>query len=735
MTLRTIIAALATWAMLQGAMAASTAPSPPPAAPYQLVGTRAGAHGFSLNVTTGLQRWNQRSQHWAPYGARSLRLILPGWAPIASAQPFRGDQAIANSILYMTSATVVSGGSQYSVGDILVMPVWGAGFEPALLYVDAVAAGVITKVHVLRGGAYQLTTPLADGTGQMAVWQATFGYGAYSESQGFTGSNLNGYNLSNLNGGARYVAANTFISVASGPACTGGTISATVDSAVSAINSTPPAGTWTCTDTTHMNAVYAISSGATLGGLGSGATFNFTWQGAAYLARVSVDPVWTDETCSNQLTGVCVHVPATASSPYPNAGPDALGNTMDIYVPSGADVVTDPIPINIAPGASFGIRTFVFGSVPQSRMTVTNGEGQATASFTNYDKTMFSSFGQGAVTSPAGMLEFVGILGQPTVAGPTPSLLSITDSRGAGTIGFANTSGFDVYDYTGGSQGWLERAVNNTMPIVAYNHSGDAIYYWQRNHQMHLDGLKKVAGFGKFPELCYQGMSINDENQLALSFATVAASEAQLVKELRGLGCKFVFATTDDPVASVSDTNHGIIWADINTPGSGYGANQTFTVTVAGGTFTTAATATVTTDSGGAVRQVNDITNGAYTADPTTTANVVTGGSGTNLKLNLYMSSFGNPATQTPNGVANPTLQLRNAALRQLVSAGTGTYAGVYDGVLDFAGITETSIASGVWTPFCTADGLHASVKCQIAKANYARPIIAGWAARAYGMR
>lgn len=701
-------------------------PSPVP----QLVGTRAGAHGFALNIVNGLQRWNQRSQHWAPYGAKSLRLILPGWAPIASAQPYRGEQAIANSILYMTGVSVVSGGTQYGVGDILVMPVWGSGFEPALIMVDAVSAGAIVKAHVIRGGAYQISTPLADGTGQMAIWQATFGFGAYSESQGFTGANLNGYNLSNLNGGSRYVAANTFIAIAPGPGCTGGTPGFTVDSAVSAINTTPPGSGYTCTDTTHMNAVYAISSGATLGGLGSGATFNFTWAGAAYLARISIDPTWLDETCSNQTTGVCVHVPATASSPYPNAGPDALGNTMDIYVPSGVDVVTDPIAVSIAAGTSFGIRTFVFGTVPQSRIGITNGEQQQVASFTNYDKTMHSSFGQGAVTSPTAMLEFVGIMGTPIVAGP--SLFSITDSRGAGTIGFANTTGMDVYDYTGGSQGWLERAVNNTMPIVAYNHSGDALYYWQRNHQMHIDGLKKIAANGKMPELCYQGMSINDENQLTLSFATVQASEVQLVKEMRGMGCKFVFATTDDPVASTSDTNHGLIWADINTAGSGYGANQTFTVTVAGGTFTTPATATVTTDAAGAVRQINDITNGAYTADPTTTANVVTGGSGTNLKLNLYMSAFGNPATQTPNAVANPTLQLRNAQLR---AANFGTYAGVYDGVLDFAGITETAAASGVWTSFCSADGLHASVKCQIAKAAYARPIIARWATQAFSMR
>lgn len=716
------------WADLFSSVAPYQAP-----APYQLIGTRAGAHGFSVNITNGLQRWNQRSQHWAPYGARALRLVLPGWAPIASAQPYRGEQAIVNSVLYLRGIkAITAGGTQYGVGDFIVMPVWGNGFEPAIIQVDTVSGGAVTGAHVVRGGAYLATLPLADSTAQMATWQATFGYGAYSESQGFTGSNLNGYNLSNLNGGARYVSANTFISIAAGPACTGGTISVSVDSAVSAINGTPPAGTWTCTTTTAMNAVYAISSGATLGGLGSGATFTFDWGGAAYMARVSIDPTWTDETCSNQLTGVCVHIPVTASSGHPaNTGPDALGNTVDIYVPSGSNVITDSIPVNIPAGTSFGIRTFVFGSVPQSRMTVTNGEGQATASFTNYDKTMFSSFGQGAVTSPAGMLEFVGILGQPVVTGPTPSLLSITDSRGAGTIGFSNTTGLDVYDYTGGSQGWLERAVNNTMPIVAYNHPGDALYYWQRNHQMHLDGLKKIAANGKFPELCYQGMSINDENQLALSFATVQAAEIQLVKEMRGMGCKFVFATTDDPVSSTSDTNRGMIWADINTAGSGYGATQTFTVTVTGGTCTTQPTVTVTSDAAGAVRQINAITNGACTVDPGA-ANVVTGGSGTNLKLDPRMTNFGNPATQTPNGVANPTLQLRNAQLR---AAGFGTYAGVYDGVLDFAGITETVAGSGVWVAWCTPEGLHATVGCQISKANYARPIIAGWAATAAAMK
>src|SRR5689334_12618771 len=75
----------------------------------------------------------------------------------------------------------------------------------------------------------------------------------------------------------------------------------------------------------------------------------------------------------------------------------------------------------------------------------------------------------------------------------------------------------------------------------------------------------------------------------------------------------------------------------VNAGGTGYVAGDI--LTVAGGTSTKAARILVLTVSGGAVATHRMYDSGAYTADPTLTANAVTGGTGTGATFDITMES------------------------------------------------------------------------------------------------
>lgn len=708
---------------LAWADAFSSVPPPQPPAPgVQVICNRSGSPMLGT-AAPSLQRWNQRMQVTCPYGARTMQFLLPGWSQGGGqVGSYRGELTIPDGVRYLKSATLVSGGSGYVAGSSLQLPIWGLGLEEAIIQIDEVSGGVITKFHVTRGGAY--TVALTDGTGPQAVWEAGLGYGGHYESNGFTGSNLNSYNMPANNGGANWVAGTTSIVVASGPSCTGGTISTGIDGFTGSIANTAPAGTWTCTDTTHQNAVYAVSSCAAA--CGTGATFNFQWGGAAYMVRISVDPTYTNEACSTNSNGSCAHRVVSATTGHPaNSGPDITGTATDIYVGGGTNVLTDPIPVNIPIGGSAGIRILCVGSCPRGRYTQLSGEAQS-QSFQTYDSTMSGTYGT-AFPTPGLAMQIEAIIGIPQVSGP--ALLVVGDSREAGTTGIGDLTGLDTQDLTQGLVGPDERATQGRIPYINMSRSGGALYDWSRLRALRYDAFRQIARAGKFPELCAQHLRVNDYHN-GSSFAVGQPQEAQLVADMRGFGCKLVYTSTVDPYVAGSGTTTGMAQANITVAGTGYGATTTFTATITGGTCTTQPTVQLTTDAGGVPRQVGTVTPGLCTATPTF-PNTVTGGAGSGLTITGFMSNV-TTGTQTPNGTTTTNLQLANTQLR---TAGFGSYAGIYDQVVDYAGVVETAAGSGLWPPFCTFDGVHAAIPCIISKAAVLAPLQAQWAATAFGIK
>jgi len=85
--------------------------------------------------------------------------------------------------------------------------------------------------------------------------------------------------------------------------------------------------------------------------------------------------------------------------------------------------------------------------------------------------------------------------------------------------------------------------------------------------------------------------------------------------------------------------NNSVSAASINAGGSGYVVGDI--LTVAGGTALVAAQIEVTSVSGGVIDGIRIFNAGSYSADPTTTANAVTGGSGSSATIDLTMSDLG----------------------------------------------------------------------------------------------
>lgn len=95
--------------------------------------------------------------------------------------------------------------------------------------------------------------------------------------------------------------------------------------------------------------------------------------------------------------------------------------------------------------------------------------------------------------------------------------------------------------------------------------------------------------------------------------------------------------------------------------GAGYPVSSTFDVTVAGGTDSTAATVSVTTNASGVVTSVNGVpTQGSYTALPANPAATTAGNGGTGLTLNVKWGTSFNAAAVS---WANATVEAQYAVL------------------------------------------------------------------------
>jgi hypothetical protein len=188
--------------------------------------------------------------------------------------------------------------------------------------------------------------------------------------------------------------------------------------------------------------------------------------------------------------------------------------------------------------------------------------------------------------------------------------------------------------------------------------------------------------------------------QTQMSFRSASTIAAAGTGYAPGDTVSLVGGTAVTPV-SLTVATCKLVSATINAGGTGYGNAQTFTVTVAGGTETVAATISVTTNSSGVVTTVNSISAaGSYTVLPTLTANAVTGDDGTDHGTGLTMNLvFGvNTFTVGTAGFytalpANPIATTTSGSGTGLTFTGSWTVGAV---AVTNAGVYDTGVAPTV---------------------------------------
>lgn len=184
--------------------------------------------------------------------------------------------------------------------------------------------------------------------------------------------------------------------------------------------------------------------------------------------------------------------------------------------------------------------------------------------------------------------------------------------------------------------------------------------------------LTAISGSGTAPaiNLGYQG-SLNDYIDAGLSTNYAAASAIPFAAGTAYSPGDTLTLTggTHSSAATLTVATLKLVSATIAAGGTGYGNAQTFNVTVAGGTTSQAATVNVTSNSSGVITTINSVTvPGSYTVLPTLSGNAVTGGSGSGLTLNLV---FGVKTVTVDDAGAYTAIPSNHVA----VTGGAGTGA------------------------------------------------------------
>lgn len=146
----------------------------------------------------------------------------------------------------------------------------------------------------------------------------------------------------------------------------------------------------------------------------------------------------------------------------------------------------------------------------------------------------------------------------------------------------------------------------------------------------------------------------------------------------------------------IATSNH-VSAAAINAAGSGYAVGNILSVN--GGTSTHTATIEVMAVSSGAITSVRISTGGAYTVNPTTTANAVTGGSGTGATFNLTMTSTGWTVRRESQSAVSATVAAGGTgyAVGNLITLSGGLGIGSFSDV-SAAVFQVATVSSGVVT-------------------------------------
>jgi hypothetical protein len=286
-------------------------------------------------------------------------------------------------------------------------------------------------------------------------------------------------------------------------------------------------------------------------GSGTGATFTVTgWNAFATHVRVAVEP---SASATQTTTGPNAIRPVKFGGQQSAGTSSVLSNTtmtpsLDGEVPSGKMLCSDPVNVNIAAGGKFAVRVWTdgvstgFGNIMSNAGDIS---GFGTPGTTDYSQSGVLSPQSGSGAPAYGPALIMG----------TPATVKTTFAIMGTSIDWGTTGGTPSVDYgdSYGDQGWFQRAMGPTNPLVSFASAGNQInYLFNPNYgrQAELDAITRAGAqdIGSF-------YGVNDMNAALgnLDEAVVLADEVQLSSELRGIRTvKKVFTYTSPPYAASS---------------------------------------------------------------------------------------------------------------------------------------------------------------------------------------
>lgn len=204
---------------------------------------------------------------------------------------------------HISAAVVNSGGTGYTVGDILTITHAGA-YISSLLEVTAVSGGVITAIKIRRNGAFSnraaSATVSAGGSGYVV--------GDILEVQGGTFTEKAKFQVATLSGSA--VATVTLFE-------TGGAYTATPSNPAATVGIGPAAfaGNNACTLTVTYTGLIGTTGISATGGTGTGATFDITLTASGHSAVKNVNNR-TENSITNEKEVILLGTVAGGDAPY-----------------------------------------------------------------------------------------------------------------------------------------------------------------------------------------------------------------------------------------------------------------------------------------------------------------------------------------------------------------------------------------------------------------------------------
>ena len=614
-----------------------------------------------------------------PSGARDISVCFAGWGQGPA------ELAMPGSVFQGASASVASGGTGYSVNDVIIEPFSTAAgdFRAMTIRVSGIdpTTGAVTAAVIENPGVYR--APVANGAAQAGV------------AKGVT------YSTVAATGAGTSFQVSPFTPVIAGWAVTGTNV---------------PAST-TVVSWNSSTGIGVLSNSTTGGGLannqvltftstGTGATFNFTWAAFAYHVRVGVEPVYTG-VAGVAITGFAAN--AVKGATLGNANPDAIspraGNDFqfqmraaDILVPESGVVCSDPIPINAPPGSTIGLRIFSNGMSLRRAGFASAQEyfaaGLPPVADLSTSGTMAGNGGAGGNTKST--IRPIGVYGTPQIY--KPSFAFIGDSLCFGTTG--GTPPND-YDDGFGDHGFVERALGASLPWTSFCSPSNQIAYLFTSNFGRAEQLGTIQQFNI--SNVFQALSINDFNVALATATTVLSEEQQLAAELRVRGVRSVGSMTNFPQTNASNVANATscpqlelrnanLRVGLKTDGSGNYAVPVGFVSSSGSVGPGAGT--VTMASAGAMSQAG--------AGGSTFA-IVPGAT-----ISIQDASPENVVVTAVTATTWSAVFV-NAHLSPFAFTAQSGYAATYDYVMDWGTNFEASIGSCTWGNFAamTGDGTH----------------------------